>query len=76
MHTGQGDIKKFGQITEWNGSNRTEAFDGECGLVQGSADGLFAPGILEGAESFAIWSTDACRALTFTRFGGLGAGAL
>ena len=67
MHTGQGDIEKLGQISAWNRSNRTYAFEGECGKVTGSADGLFAPGLLKTADSFNLWSTDACRKLTFSR---------
>jgi len=67
MHTGQGDIEKLGQIVSWNKSNRTDAFEGACGEVMGSADGLFAPGLLKRAESFTLWSTDSCRKLTFSR---------
>ena len=67
MHTGQGDIHRLGQIVAWNRSNRTHAFEGECGLVAGSADGLFAPGLLQSTDSIALWSTDACRTLPFSK---------
>jgi len=69
MHTGQNDIEKLGQIASWNRSNKTEAFNGACGQVTGSSDGLFAPGLLKRATEFDIWSTDSCRKLTFTRDG-------
>ena len=41
---------------------------GKCGEVTGSADGLFAPGLLKKRESFSLWSTDACRKLSFSRW--------
>ena len=41
---------------------------GKCGEVTGSADGLFAPGLLKKKESFSLWSTDACRTLSFSRW--------
>ena len=67
MHTGQGDIQRLGQIVAWNRSNRTSAFEGECGQVTGSADGLFAPGLLQSTDSIDLWSTDACRSLSFSK---------
>ena len=36
--------------------------------MTGSADGLFAPGLLKKKESFSLWSTDACRQLSFSRW--------
>ena len=41
---------------------------GKCGEVTGSADGLFAPGLLKKRKSFSLWSTDACRKLSFSRW--------
>ena len=82
MHTGQGDMERLGQIVAWNQNNQTDAFHGElmrrraltkthltgkCSQVTGSADGLFAPGLLKRKESFSLWSTDACRQLSFSR---------
>jgi len=69
MHTGQGDMERLGQIVSWNQNNQTDAFRGRCGQVTGSADGLFAPGLLKKKESFSLWSTDACRQLSFSRLG-------
>jgi len=69
MHTGEGDIGRLGDIVTWNGKERTEAFPGECGRLQGSADGLLTPGKLTNADKFDIWSTDICRKLTFERIG-------
>ena len=34
---------------------------GRCGVVQGSADGLFPPGISKTSDIIAIFSTDLCR---------------
>ena len=61
MHTGEGDIDRLGDIVTWNGKERTEAFPGNCGRLQGSADGLLTPGKLTNADKFDIWSTDICR---------------
>ena len=61
MHTGEGDIDRLGDIVTWNGKERTEAFPGDCGRLQGSADGLLTPGKLTNADKFDIWSTDICR---------------
>jgi len=69
MHTGQGDMERLGQIVAWNQNNQTDAFHGKCSQVTGSADGLFAPGLLKRKESFSLWSTDACRQLSFSRLG-------
>jgi len=67
MHTGLGDIEQLGKIISWNKETRTNAYKGKCGEVTGSADGLFAPGLLKKANSFDIWSTDTCRTLTFNK---------
>lgn len=69
MHTGEDDISLLGRIDKWNYETTTSAFPGECGKVQGSADGLFAPGTLIMENEFKIWSTDTCRTLNFERSG-------
>ena len=69
MFTGETDISRLGDIHSWNGNNRTEAFQGECGKIKGSADGLLAPGKLKMLDKFDIWSTDTCRTFTFEREG-------
>jgi len=67
MHTGEEDISMLGKISSWNHATTVSAFPGECGKVQGSSDGLFAPGTLAMENSFKIWSTDICRTLDFER---------
>jgi len=69
MRTGKDDISKLGQIVSWNGSNRTDAFSGDCGVVRGSSDGLFPPGLAATTDSISIFSTDLCRPLKFTKTG-------
>ena len=68
MHTGEDNISLLGKIGTWNHATTTSAFGGECGLVRGSSDGLFAPGTLAMRDSFQIWSTDICRTIDFQRF--------
>jgi len=69
MHTGKDDISKLGQIVSWNGRNRSDAYSGECGVVRGSSDGLFPPGLAATTDSISIYSTDLCRPLKFTSTG-------
>lgn len=67
MHTGAGDISQLGSIVEWNHNTRTEAFPGKCGRIEGSSDGLFPPGDAENRDTLAIFSTDLCRKLQFSK---------
>ena len=69
MRTGSDNINLLGEITSWNKNTRTEAYPGECGVVRGSADGLFPPGLTDTMDKISIFSTDLCRPLTFTRAG-------
>jgi len=69
MRTGSDNINLLGEITSWNKNTRTEAYPGECGVVRGSADGLFPPGLTDTMDKISIFSTDLCRPLTFTRTG-------
>ena len=59
----------LGKIASWNKRTRTEAYSGDCGLVRGSSDGLFPPGLTSSTDSISIFSTDLCRPLHFTRSG-------
>merc|ERR1719189_60164 len=65
METGTTDVNHLGRIVTWNGNNRTEAYEGKCGEVRGSADGLFPPGLSKTSDIIAIFSTDLCRSLQF-----------
>lgn len=67
METGTTDVNHLGRIVTWNGNNRTEAYEGKCGEVRGSADGLFPPGLSKTSDIIAIFSTDLCRSLQFKK---------
>jgi len=67
MHTGEEELSLLGKIASWNHRTKTDAYPGECGLVRGSADGLFPPGQTSNTDSISIFSTDLCRQLHFTR---------
>jgi hypothetical protein len=67
--SGVDDMTLLGQIASWNTMTRTEAYPGDCGLLRGSSDGLFPPGMTSGTDSISIFSTDLCRPLHFTRSG-------
>ena len=69
MHTGERDMDSLGRIETWQSSSRNEAYEGKCGQVKGSADGLFPPGISHLSDSLQFYATDLCRPLTFSRSG-------
>ena len=69
MQTGESDMGSLGRIETWQSSSKNEAFEGECGKVRGSADGLFPPGISHLTDSLQFYATDLCRPLTFSRSG-------
>ena len=69
MRTGQEDITSLGEIVSWNQANTTQAFQGDCSKLRGSAEGLFPPGLTEASDSISIYSTDLCRPLHFTKTG-------
>ena len=69
MQTGERDMDSLGRIETWQSSSRNEAYEGKCGQVRGSADGLFPPGISHLSDSLQFYATDLCRPLTFSRSG-------
>jgi len=69
MMTGGDDLSHLGKIVSWNKKTRSEAYEGECGIVRGSADGLFPPGLTATTDKISIFSTDLCRPLHFTKSG-------
>ena len=69
MRTGQDDIASLGEIVSWNQANTTQAFQGDCSKLRGSAEGLFPPWLTEASYSISIYSTDLCRPLHFTKTG-------
>jgi hypothetical protein len=62
MFTGQDDIKKFGEMGEWNYENTTKFYDSYCAKVNGSAGEFFPPKQAKGQIS--LFSPDVCRTLT------------
>ena len=69
MRTGQDDIDALGEIVSWNHANTTQAYEGDCSKLQGSAEGLLPPGMTGTSHSISIYSTDLCRPLHFTKTG-------
>ena len=69
MRTGQDDIASLGEIVSWNHANTTQAFQGDCSKLRGSAEGLFPPGLARTSHSISIYSADLCRPLHFTKTG-------
>jgi len=67
METGTTDVNRLGRIVSWNGQRKTDAYEGICGEVRGSADGLFPPGMSKTSDIIAIFSTDLCRSLRFKK---------
>lgn len=45
MFTGTDDIKKMGQVHSWNYQEQSNAFDGDCGHIHGSAGEFFPPNL-------------------------------
>ncbi|CAB0020602.1 unnamed protein product [Nesidiocoris tenuis] len=62
MDTGENGVEEFGILRRWNYYNSTGFYDGNCGLVNGSAGELFPPNvkISKGVEMF---SPDLCRSI-------------
>ena len=69
MNTGQDNINNLGKIVKWNDATSSPAYEGECGKLRGSSDGLFPPGVAEVQDTLTLYSTDLCRALNFTKVG-------
>jgi len=69
MFTGEDDMNNLGKIASWEGREFTNAFEGECGRVTGSADGLFPPGLALVSDTLSMFSTDLCRPIHFSKSG-------
>uniref|UniRef100_A0A7G3AVF2 Putative plasma membrane glycoprotein cd36 n=1 Tax=Lutzomyia longipalpis TaxID=7200 RepID=A0A7G3AVF2_LUTLO len=63
MYTGADDISKIGKIGNWNYGQRTEFFEGHCGMINGSAGEFYPPYLKKDQVSF--FSPDMCRTLPF-----------
>ena len=70
MKTGADDIGELGEVVTWNGASHS-TYEGDCGRVRGSSDGLFPPGAgsSDSLHSLTFFSTDLCRPLTFSKSG-------
>ncbi|CAG0903357.1 unnamed protein product, partial [Darwinula stevensoni] len=63
MNTGAKDLSTFGEIQRWNFSPKTDYYQGECGVVNGSAGELFPPN--REKDSITIFVPDFCRQLVY-----------
>lgn len=74
IRSGQGDISKMGDLTQWNNVNKTKYYHGECSKVSGSSGELWPMG-MNATGDISFFVTDLCRPLTLsyqqqhTRFG-------
>ncbi|XP_063236007.1 protein peste-like isoform X2 [Bacillus rossius redtenbacheri] len=64
MATGQDDIRRLGDLLQWNHRNRTDFYPGSCGEVRGSAGQLWPP-YRQRKDSVHMFSTDLCRSIWF-----------
>jgi scavenger receptor class B, member 1 len=64
VDTGMDDIKKLGIIRSFNFQNQTEFFEGDCGVVNGSA-GEFYPQKLTHQSTLSLFTPDLCRSIPF-----------
>ena len=60
-------MNNLGKIATWECREFTNAFEGECGRVTGSADGLFPPGLALVSDTLSMFSTDLCRPIRFSK---------
>ncbi|KAJ9578473.1 hypothetical protein L9F63_005293, partial [Diploptera punctata] len=63
MQTGAQDISKVGILSNWNYDNRTNFYEAECGMVNGSAGELFPPDRTK--DTLEMFSSDLCRSIAF-----------
>lgn len=62
IHTGADDLRKIGQIYEWNHKTHTGIYEGECGRVRGSMGEFFPPNLIP-TDSVEIFLQNLCRAM-------------
>lgn len=61
-HTGRDDIRQIGVLKNWNFKNTNGAFDGDCGLIRGSAGEFFPPKQTR-YSTISIFTPDMCRSI-------------
>uniref|UniRef100_A0A182W0M9 Scavenger receptor class B n=1 Tax=Anopheles minimus TaxID=112268 RepID=A0A182W0M9_9DIPT len=62
IHTGVEDIAMLGKMGEWNYKPRTDFFEGNCGMLNGSAGEFFPPGLSKD-QPIELFTPDMCRSL-------------
>ncbi|XP_055858512.1 protein croquemort-like [Episyrphus balteatus] len=62
IHTGQTNLSLLGELAEWQGSNQSYAFKGECGHINGSTGDIFAPKRIP-EDSVSVFIPDTCRSI-------------
>ncbi|XP_054742918.1 protein peste [Anastrepha obliqua] len=62
IHTGADDLRKMGQINEWNYKTHTGVYEGECGRVRGSMGEFFPPNLTP-KDTIEIFLQNLCRAM-------------
>lgn len=61
-HTGVNDINQIGLLKNWNFKKTNGAFEGDCGLIHGSAGEFFAPKQSR-YSTISVFSPDMCRSV-------------
>ncbi|XP_037037041.1 protein peste-like [Bradysia coprophila] len=61
-HTGVDDISQIGVLKNWNFKDTSGAFEGNCGLIHGSAGEFFAPKQSR-YSTISIFTPDMCRSI-------------
>jgi scavenger receptor class B, member 1 len=64
VNTGMDDIRKLGILRSFDFQNQTEFFEGDCGVVNGSA-GEFYPSNLLHNSTLSLFTPDLCRSIPF-----------
>lgn len=62
MHTGVDDISQLGVLKNWNFKDTNGAYEGDCGLIHGSAGEFFAPQQSRNG-TISVFVSDMCRSL-------------
>lgn len=62
MHTGENGMAQFGALKTWNYRETNGAFQGDCGLIHGSA-GEFFPPKQSRFSTISFFSPDMCRSV-------------
>lgn len=64
IDTGVRNIENIGKVYEWQYSNRTEFYEEQCAMVNGTSGTLFPP-VKNKEERVTMFSPDLCRSISF-----------